>query len=114
MDHSASLATVPHDPRRNPSYPAKIHAYEGPHWQAVVAQARSRVEAVRVALEGMAEAARQSKLRLYHQMLGALDQIEDMAKRLPGEVGDLYAEDRHKLEEAQAALDRLIARFHQP
>jgi hypothetical protein len=41
-------------------------------------------------------------------MLGARDQIADAARRLPGEVGELYEEDRHRLEEAVAALDRLI------
>lgn len=113
MDYSASLAKIPHDPRHNPSYPAKIHAYEGPHWQAVAAQARDQVETARAALEGMAAEARLDKLRMYHQMLGALDQIQDMARRLPGEVGDLYAEDLHKLDQARAALDRLVTRFHQ-
>ena len=44
-------------------------------------------------------------------MQGALDQIADAVHRLPGEVGDLYEEDKHRLEEAKAALDRMLARW---
>jgi hypothetical protein len=40
-------------------------------------------------------------------MLGARDQVYETARRLPGETGDLYEEDRHRLEEAVAALDRV-------
>jgi exonuclease VII small subunit len=49
--------------------------------------------------------------RLYVQMLGARDQVADAARRLPMEVGDLYEEDRHRLEEAVAALDRVFGRW---
>jgi hypothetical protein len=44
-------------------------------------------------------------------MLGGRDQIADAVKRLPMEVGDLYEEDRHRLNEAVAALERLFARW---
>jgi len=41
-------------------------------------------------------------------MLGARDQVFDAARRLPGETGELYEEDKHRLEEAVAALDRVF------
>ena len=41
-------------------------------------------------------------------MLGARDQVADAVKRLPLETGHLYEEDRHRAEEAVAALDRLF------
>ena len=40
-------------------------------------------------------------------MLGARDQIAEAVRRLPMEVGGLYEEDRHRLDEAVAALERL-------
>jgi hypothetical protein len=52
--------------------------------------------------------------RLYAQMLGARDQVADAARRLPGEVGDLYEEDKHRLEVAVAALERVIAKWDGP
>jgi hypothetical protein len=50
--------------------------------------------------------------RLFAQMLGARDQIADAARRLPMEVGDLYEEDHHRLNEAVAALERTFARWN--
>ena len=44
-------------------------------------------------------------------MAGARDQIAVAASRLSMEVGEMYAEDRHRLEEGVAALDRLVARL---
>jgi hypothetical protein len=49
--------------------------------------------------------------RLFAQMLGARDQVADAARRLPMEVGELYEEDKHRLEEAVAALDRVFKRW---
>jgi exonuclease VII small subunit len=49
--------------------------------------------------------------RLFAQMLGARDQVADTAQRLPMETGELYEEDRHRLEEAVAALDRVFQRW---
>jgi len=49
--------------------------------------------------------------RMLHQMQGARDQIADSVRRLPMETYDLYEEDRHRLDEAVAALDRLFERW---
>jgi hypothetical protein len=48
---------------------------------------------------------------MLHQMQGARDQIADAVRRLPMETDDLYEEDRHRLDEAVAALNRLFERW---
>ena len=50
--------------------------------------------------------------RMLHQMQGARDQVADAVRRLPMETNDLYEEDRHRLEEAVAALTRLFERWN--
>ena len=35
----------------------------------------------------------------------------EAVRRLPGEVGALYVEDKHRLDEARAALERVIGRW---
>jgi hypothetical protein len=49
--------------------------------------------------------------RLFAQMLGARDQVAEAARRLPMETGDLYDEDKHRLEEAVAALERVVQKW---
>ena len=44
-------------------------------------------------------------------MLGARDQVADAARRLPMETGDLYEEDKHRLEAGVAALDRVFQKW---
>jgi hypothetical protein len=41
-------------------------------------------------------------------MLGARDQISEAVRRLPMEVGHMYEDDKLRLEEAEAALERLF------
>jgi hypothetical protein len=101
------------DPRKNPSYPQRVHIAERAHWQSVLAGCEGRVAAARGKLDALAaiDPARPGLERLYAQMLGARDQVADCARRLPGETGDLYEEDRHRVDEALAALDRAEARW---
>jgi len=96
-------------PLKNPSYPQRVHAHERPHWQGVLAACEERVSVARKKLEAVGNTPNLPALdRLYAQMLGARDQVAEAARRLPGEVGDLYEEDKHRLDEAVAALDRVI------
>jgi hypothetical protein len=44
-------------------------------------------------------------------MLGARDQVAAAARRLPGETCALHEEDKHRLEEAVAALDRVMKQW---
>jgi hypothetical protein len=93
------------DPRRNPSYPQRVHIRERAHWQSVLASWDQKIADARGRVAASPDAE-----RIYVQMAGARDQIADAVRRLPMEVGDMYGEDRHRLEEAVAALERLMAK----
>jgi hypothetical protein len=100
----------PSDPNKSPTYPQRVHVRERTQWQAVLKTWEDRIAAARQSLDSRG-ADRPASERMYVQMLGARDQIADAARRLPMEVGDLYEEDKHRLEEAVAALERLFARW---
>ena len=93
------------NPNRNPSYPQRTHIRERAQWQAVLAEWDAKIAEAQHKLGGRAETA-----RLSGQMAGARDQIADAVRRMPMEVGEMYAEDKHRLEEAVAALQRLMAK----
>ncbi len=93
------------DPLRNPSYPQRIHIRERAKWATVLAESDARIAAATARGGAGPDSAKR-----FAQMSGARDQIANSAKRLPMVVGEMYAEDRHRLEEAVAALDRLIAK----
>ncbi|MBX6316310.1 MAG: hypothetical protein IRY99_25875 [Isosphaeraceae bacterium] len=104
-------ATV--NPYRSPSYPQRVHIRERAHWQQVLKSCDERIAQAQEEFSRLPEGPqRTARVRLLAQMAGARDQIADAAKRLPMEVGDLYEEDRHRLEEAVAALDRIFARWN--
>src|SRR4051812_28512814 len=106
------VKTEPLNPLRNPSYPQRIHVHERAHWQAVLKSCQERISKAgqKLAVIG-AGPNRATFERLYAQMLGARDQVADAAQRLPTETGGLYEEDRHRLEEGVAALDRIFKRW---
>jgi hypothetical protein len=96
------------DPFKNPSYPQRVHIHERAQWQAVLKTCEDTIVATRRKLDVLGDRHNRGRLtRLYAQMLGARDQVADAAKRMPGETGDLYIEDHHRLEEAVAALKRV-------
>jgi hypothetical protein len=106
------VRTQPVDPKRNPSYPQRVHIHERAHWQGVLKSVEDRVATARQKLNVLGQGPNRPAFeRLFAQMLGARDQVADAARRLPMETGDLYAEDRHRLEEAVAALDRVSRRW---
>jgi hypothetical protein len=97
------------DPRKNPSYPQRVHLSEKPHWQSVLQTVESRLAVARQKLNVLGnDSKRPAFERIYAQMLGARDQVADAVRRLPQETGDLYEEDHHRVDEAVAALDRLF------
>jgi hypothetical protein len=97
------------DPRKNPSYPQRVHLNEKPHWQSVLQTVETRIGVACQKLNALVNDPKRAAFeRIYAQMLGARDQVADAVKRLPQETGDLYEEDHHRLEEAVAALDRLF------
>jgi hypothetical protein len=104
---------LPVDLLKNPSYPQRIHIGERAHWLGVLKSCENRIASARQKLNVLPPngPARATFDRLYAQMLGARDQVADAARRLPGETGDLYDEDKHRLEEAVAALDRVLKQW---
>jgi hypothetical protein len=103
---------VPANPWKNPSYPQRVHAHERPHWEGILASVEERVAAAHQKLNALGNSPRRASFdRLYAQMLGARDQVADAVRRLPGETGDLYEEDKHRVEEAVAALDRVARQW---
>lgn len=93
---------------KNPSYPYRVHTHEKPFWDGILQRLDQRLNQ---ASEAAGAQASQEKQFLLVQLAGARDQVYEMARRLPGEVGELYEEDRHKLEQAVAAFDRVAARL---
>jgi hypothetical protein len=100
-------------PGRSPSYPQRIHVRERPQWRAVLEKWEGRIRVAATTLETTPadHPSRPSRERMFNQMLGARDQIADAVRRLPGVVGVLYEEDRHKLDEAVASLERIFTRW---
>jgi hypothetical protein len=95
------------NPWKSPSYPQRVHVRERSQWKAVLAQYQDRVaQAGRELQSGPAPSA--TRQRAYAQLQGALDQIAEAVRRMPGETGDLYHDDHHRLEQATAAADRLL------
>ena len=100
-------------PLKTPSYPQRVHIHERAQWQGVLKSCDDRISVALKKLNVLGPAApnRAAFERLYAQMLGARDQVYDAARRLPGETGDLYEEDHHRLHEAVAALDRVLKQW---
>jgi hypothetical protein len=100
------------DPWKNPSYPQRVHLAERAQWDQVLATCEERIASARRQLSTLGQGANRAPFeRLYAQMLGARDQVAEAARRMPLETGGLYEEDRHRLEEAVAALDRVFKRW---
>lgn len=106
---SSPTATQDNDPRFSPTYPQRIHAGERAHWNAVLADWEQRISEAGLSLS--TRGSRADLERLFAQMLGARDQLVDAVRRLPGESGALYHEDRHRVHEAVAALERLFSKW---
>lgn len=105
----------PADPNKSPTYPQRVHARERGQWQTVLKTWEDRIAGARRVLDAPGYRADRPALeRMFAQMLGARDQVADAVRRLPMEVGDLYNEDKHRLDQAVAALERLFARWPAP
>ncbi|MDB5349974.1 MAG: hypothetical protein JWN86_1221 [Planctomycetota bacterium] len=103
---SQSTAPTDVDPQRSPTYPQRVHIRERAQWQAVLTSWDEKIAAAR----GSTRLSGEEANKLFVQMSGARDQLAAAVKRLPMEVGDLYEEDKHRLEEAVAALERLMTK----
>lgn len=102
----------PADPRRSPSYPQRVHIRERGQWQAILAKWEGLIEGARRKHAALGNSPEKPQYdRMLAQMAGARDQIADAVARLPMEVGEMYEEDKHRVETAEAALGRLFARW---
>lgn len=100
------------DPKKNPSYPQRVHLSEKPHWLEVLKTTQTRVDEAGTKLQALGPVANRPVFeKLYAQMQGARDQVAAAVKRLPQETGHLYEEDHHRVDDAVAALDRLFAKW---
>ena len=100
------------DPRRNPSYPQRTHTAEKPQWQALLQEWTKKVEAAASRLSILGNHPKRSDFEfVYAQMRGGLDQIADAVRRMPGEVGELYEEDKHRVDQAVQSLERSFAKW---
>lgn len=106
----AHAETSPRSPWKSPSYPSRTHVNERAQWRALLELWDGRIAQAQAELGDAVPDS--DRGRLFAQMLGARDQIADAARRLPMEVGDLYEEDHHRLNEAVAALERIFARWN--
>ncbi len=108
LDQKRASGDGPHtvDPFHNPSYPARTHFQERAELEESLRAAEERVSAARQKLSAIANHPQQAALvRLYHQMMGAHDQIADCVRRIPLEAAGLYEEDKERHVQAVAALE---------
>ena len=100
------------DPFRNPSYPARTHYHERAELEESLRVAEERLGAARQKLSTLANDSQYSSfVRLYHQIMGARDQIAECVRRIPLEAADLYREDKERYAQAVAALERTWAKW---
>ncbi len=112
MSETPNFPAALANPKRNPSYPKRTHSGEGPQWRELLATWQGKVAKAAARLKTLGDNPKKADyLYAYAQMQGAIDQIADAVRRLPGEVGDLYAEDKHRVDQAVAALERLLAKW---
>jgi hypothetical protein len=109
MSANLSQRTEALNPLKNPSYPSRVHIREKPALIALESEWREKV--ARAAAERSTKASPDAG-RILVQMAGSLDQIANSVSRMPTECGDLYEEDKHRLEQAAAALERLISQWN--
>ena len=86
------------DPARNPTYPQRTHFGEK---QALETELHAWNDKIRLVAQQLMSKDGQSRSedlkRLYHQMMGAQDQMTEAVRRIPLETGALYHEDLERL-----------------
>lgn len=100
------------NPYRSPSYPPRTHLLERAALEESLRSCTERILAAEKKLSDLGSDPRRAELeRIYHQLLGARDQVAEAVRRLPMETGALYEEDKERYEEAVHAFDRAWRRW---
>ncbi len=100
------------DPFHNPSYPKRAHFAERKALEDTLRGVDERMAKVAKKLAVLARDPRLAEFtRLYHQMMGARDQIAECVRRIPLETGELHHEDRERLDQAVSAFERVVRQF---
>jgi hypothetical protein len=111
-NQSVSSTPVPVSTDRNPSYPQRTHYAEKKALEEKLRSWQEKVAEMGKKLTSLGNhPIRATYVRLYFQMLGALDQMAEAVSRMPLEAGVLYDEDREKLRIAEAALALVFRRW---
>lgn len=112
-DRTTKSLAIQADPTRNPSYPPRIHFREREAIEAKLRACDDQLATMARKLSGIGNhPSRLTYERLYHQMLGARDQLAEAARRIPLETGALYEEDQERLSQAEAAAARTLERWN--
>jgi hypothetical protein len=111
-NQTAQSAHAAADAAKNPSYPQRVHFGERKELHDKLASWDEKIAAMGKKLATLGTHRQRSAYeRLYHQMLGARDQMAECVRRMPLETGILYDEDRERLTCAEAALARTLQRW---
>lgn len=95
------------NPFISPSYPPRVHFQERPAMERTLRGCEEKLAAYRRKLDVLRDHPNRAALeRAYFQMMGVRDQIAEMTRRMPGETGGLYEEDKELYEAAIAAGER--------
>src|SRR5581483_7019870 len=95
------------NPYKSPTYPQRVHLHERGALEESLHSCEDRMQGVRQKLDTLGSHPRRADHeRIYHQMLGARDQLAEAVRRLPLETGALYDEDKERYDQAVAAFDR--------
>ncbi len=99
-------------PFKNPTYPPRVHFLERAAILDGLRTCDERLQAIKQKLDLLGNHPQKAAHeRVYHQMLGARDQVAETARRLPLETGALYDEDKERYEVALAAFDRVFRQW---
>ena len=100
------------EPFHNPSYPQRVHFHERLQLEEIALSWNAKIEEIGQTLaQPGSNQDQEARIRLYHQMLGARDQLAGAARRIPLETATLYEEDHELFRQAEAALGRLFEQW---
>ena len=100
------------NPYKSPTYPQRVHLQERGTLEESLRSCEERIQTIRQKLDTLgSHPQREAYERIYHQMLGARDQMAETVRRMPVETGSLYDEDKERYEQAVAACDRAYGRW---